>query len=123
MRRWQMARRAWSVLMLAVLIGGGLVVAPAPASAATNYLGVEWDNCSGNLYVRNSAGTYVYIPRNDSNYGVEVLLDGNGYWYWKCGSTGEVSRGSTPWRYRVDYLSVRHATDSREIRWRCYEIV
>jgi hypothetical protein len=117
--------RRWLRMTVAVgmLAAAGVAATAAPAAAANNYLGTEWDQCSGNLYVEKPGGGWQYIPKNDTNNWATVTLNGSGYWDWKCGTTGEVSRGSLPWRYRVDRLLVRHASDGREIRWRCYEVV
>lgn len=113
----------------------GLVVAPAlaaialvgavasPASALSeSYLGYDIDQCSGNLYVKNSSNVWVFIPRDDVSHPVDVHVDGNGYWYWKCGTTAEMSRAVAAYRYRVDRLKVTHSSDSRQIRWSEYEL-
>ena len=115
-----LARRAWWLATLPVLVAMTLMGGAAPAQAApltAFFLGYEQDQCSGNLYVLNSSGSYQFIPRDDAAHTVNVHVDGNAYWYWKCGTSGERSRGESAWWNRVEQLRVVHSTDSRQIGW------
>jgi len=109
----------------ALLVGAGVTpaaAAPAPAAASQFFLGNESDACSGNLYVKNSDNVFVFIPRDDQYHRVDVHVDGNNWWYWRCGTTNERARGEPAWAFRVERLYVRHSTDSRDIAWACYEL-
>jgi hypothetical protein len=86
------------------------------------FLGTEIDQCSGSLTVKNRAGKWVAIPRGHKTV-VDVAITGNGYWYWRCGSTLEKSRGEPNYRQRVKRLKVTHSTQDREIRWECFDIL
>jgi hypothetical protein len=86
------------------------------------FLGVETDQCSGSLSVKNRAGKWVPIPRGRET-AVDVAITGNGHWYWRCGSALEKSRGEPNYRQRVKRLKVTHSTQDREIRWECYDIL
>ena len=130
------SRRAARIVALAALVGLGvgpaLVAAPASATPAASgvsatavkapeqeiYLGTERDKCSGNLYVRDRWGSDVFIPRGSWTR-VDVAIDGNSYWYWRCGNTWERSRGSN----RVKRLYVYHSTSSRSIWWDTYDLL
>jgi hypothetical protein len=125
-RRSARARRVAAVPFLAAAALAVAAVPAAPAVAAAGatayYLGYEQDQCSGRLYVKNTSNTYVRIQRDDAPHYVDVHVDGDGYWYWKCGTTVERSRGESNWRNRVERLRVVHSTDSRQIGWWCYEL-
>jgi hypothetical protein len=102
--------------------------APAVEAAAVTpqaqeiFLGDEFDKCSGSLSVKDRDGHYVPIPRGQWTR-VEVAIDGSGYWRWKCGSSGERSRGELDFRQRVKVLYVWHSTNNRNITWHCYDLL
>ena len=54
---------------------------------------------------------------------VDVAIDGNGYWYWQCGSSKERSRGEPNYRQRVKRLKISHSADDRKILWECYDLL
>jgi hypothetical protein len=85
------------------------------------FLGTETDQCSGSLSVKNKNGQFVAIPRGKTTV-VDVAIDGDGYWRWRCGNTNERSRGVPNYRQRVKRLKVLHSKNSREITWRCFDI-
>jgi hypothetical protein len=95
-------------------------VAAAESSLVT-YLGHEADSCSSNLSVFSSSGTWVSITRGVYTW-VDVNIDADGYWYWRCGTTVERSRGSSGYVHDVKRLEVLHSTDSRDIDWWCYNV-
>jgi hypothetical protein len=86
------------------------------------FLGLEVDQCSGQLSVRNRNNVFVTIPRGPQ-VTVDVAIDGQGYWYWRCGSSGERSRGEPNYRQRVKRLKITHSTDGRKITWRCFDLL
>lgn len=96
--------------------------ARAASPAQEVFLGVETDQCSGSLSVRNRAGQWVAIPRGKKTV-VDVAVAGTGYWSWRCGSTAEKSRGVPNYRQRVKRLKVTHSTESREITWECFDLL
>jgi hypothetical protein len=85
-------------------------------------LGYEIDQCSGVLTVRNRFGRWVTVPRGQWTT-IDVAIDGNGYWYWRCGGSNERSRGAPNFRQRVKRLKVWHSTGSRKITWWCYDLL
>jgi hypothetical protein len=85
-------------------------------------LGYEIDKCSGLLTVRNRFGQWVTVPRGQWTV-IDVAIDGNGYWYWRCGGSNEKSRGAPNFRPRVKRLKVLHSTESRKITWWCYDLL
>ena len=102
-------------------------VAPA-LLAGEEYLGDEEDGCAGHFHghrpqlaVKNSAQDWINIPLNEFTT-VDVTVNYEGYWWWKCGNTEEKSRGRSPWRRRVNRLKVLHKEDSGEILWFCYYV-
>ena len=86
------------------------------------FLGTEIDQCSGVLTVLNRARKWVRIPRGKKTV-VDVAISGSGYWFWRCGTTGERSRGAPNYRQRVKRLKVTHSTENREIRWECFDLL
>jgi hypothetical protein len=97
--------------------------ARAAASATQEIqLGFEIDQCSGLLTVRNRFGQWITVPRGRWTT-IDVAIDGDGYWYWRCGSSGERSRGAPNFRPRVKRLKVFHSTESRKITWWCYDLL
>ena len=90
--------------------------------AQTIFLGVEVDQCSGVLRVKNRNHSWSTIPRGVWAT-VDVAIDGNGYWYWRCGISPERSRGAPNFRARVKRLRVFHSPNSRKITWRCYDLL
>ena len=85
-------------------------------------LGYEIDQCSGVLSIRNKDNRWIYVPRGRWTT-IDVAIDGNGYWHWRCGSSSERSRGSSNFRQRVKRLKVWHSTESRKITWWCYDLL
>lgn len=85
-------------------------------------LGYEIDRCSGLLTVQNRFNRWVTIPRGQWT-AVDVAIDGDGYWRWRCGSSNERSRGAPNFRQRVKRLKVWHSTGSRKITWWCYDLL
>jgi hypothetical protein len=85
-------------------------------------LGFEIDQCSGLLTVRNRFGQWVTVPRGQWTV-IDVAIDGNGYWFWRCGSSNERSRGAPNFRPRVKRLKILHSTESRKITWWCYDLL
>jgi hypothetical protein len=96
--------------------------AVAAAALQHVYLGYEIDQCSGQLKVKDKSGNWITIPRGQTT-AVNVAPDGNGYWYWECGSSLEWSRGDSNYRQRVNHLHVYHSTENRQITWWCYQLV
>jgi hypothetical protein len=102
--------------------------APAEGVAVTAtalqeiFLGLEVDQCSGQLSVRNKNNVWVTIPRGPLTT-VDVAIDGQGYWYWRCGGSGERSRGEANYRQRIKRLKITHSTDGRKITWRCFDLL
>jgi hypothetical protein len=94
---------------------------PGEAKEQEIFLGTETDQCSGSLSVKNKNGQFVAIPRGKTTV-VDVAIDGDGYWRWRCGNTNERSRGVPNYRQRVKRLKVLHSKNSREITWRCFDI-
>jgi hypothetical protein len=92
------------------------------AAAQEVKLGSETDQCSGVLTVRNKHNQWITVPRGHWTT-IDVAIDGSGYWYWRCGSTGERSRGASSFRQRVKRLKVFHSTNSRKITWWCYDLL
>ena len=86
------------------------------------FLGVEIDQCSGSLTVRDRTGRWVAIRRGHETV-VDVAITGNGYWAWRCGTSLERSRGEPNYRQRVKRLKVTHSTQNREIRWECFDLL
>src|SRR5262245_14453082 len=103
-----------------MLVGLATVLVAGPASAAPVqhegaraaqvrvleqeiYLGEEIDRCSGQLSVINKYGQPVDIQRGVWTP-VDVAIDGGSYWHWKCGGSGERSRGSFENMQRVKRL-------------------
>jgi hypothetical protein len=86
------------------------------------FLGLEVDQCSGQLSVRNRNNVFVTIPRGPQ-ITVDVAIDGQGFWFWRCGSSGERSRGEPNYRQRIKRLKVTHSTDGRKITWRCFDLL
>lgn len=86
------------------------------------YLGYTVDQCSGVLKVRNRHDQWVTIPRGQRTK-VDVAIDGDGWWRWRCGSTEERSRGSPNHRQRVKRLQVTHSTEGRRIVWALYDLL
>jgi hypothetical protein len=118
-----------------LLLGLGTVLAAGPASAAPARtdgarvsqvvaleqevrIGTEHDKCSGSLSVKNRFGEYVPIQRGVWTT-VDVAIDGGDYWRWKCGSSGERSRGGS----RVKRLKIWHSTEGRSITWETYDLL
>ena len=85
-------------------------------------LGVEIDQCSGSLTVKDRTGKFVRITRGKKTT-VDVAITGDGYWFWKCGSSLERSRGEPNYRQRVKRLKVTHSRENREIRWECFDLL
>jgi hypothetical protein len=94
----------------------------AAAGQQEIFLGVEEDECSGQLPVFNRNFVLVTIPRGQIMT-VDVAIDGNGYWYWQCGSSKQRSRGEPNYRQRVKRLKVSHSADDRKILWECYDLL
>jgi hypothetical protein len=122
-----MARRArrWGLRLvgMSLLLATTMLVGVSPAGATTEtFLGNEFDKCSGQLSVRNSGNQFVVVQRGVLT-AVDIVPDGNGYWYWRCGSSGERSRGASGFRQRVNRLKVLHSTTNRDITWQCFEVV
>jgi hypothetical protein len=86
------------------------------------FLGVETNQCSGSLSVRNRAGKLIPITRGVETV-VDVAISGSGYWFWHCGTAVEKSRGGENFRQRVKRLKVTHSTGNREITWRCFDLL
>jgi hypothetical protein len=80
-------------------------------------ISTETDRCSGRLTVKDKNGKWVSIPREEW-VTVDVQIDDDEYWYWRCGGTEERSRSGP----RVERLKVYHSTSSRKITWKCFEI-
>ena len=95
----------------------------AAAGQQEIYLGVEFDDCSGQLSVRDRNNVLVRIPRGYPITIVDVAIDGDGYWYWQCGSSRERSRGEPNYRSRVKRLQVFHSEDDRGILRHCYDLL
>lgn len=85
-------------------------------------IGTEVDQCSGVLSVRDRFNQWIKVPRGAWTR-IDVAIDGNGYWYWRCGNTLERSRGAANFRQRVKRLKVWHSTSSRKITWRCFDLL
>jgi hypothetical protein len=85
-------------------------------------LGYEIDRCSGELRVRDRRNRSIFVPRGRWTT-IDVAIDGNGYWYWRCGTTREKSRGEPNYRQRVKRLKVWHSTYDRKITWWCYDLL
>jgi hypothetical protein len=85
-------------------------------------LGYEIDRCSGVLTVRNRFSQWITVQRGRWTV-IDVAIDGNGYWYWRCGGSNERSRGAPNFRPRVKRLKVWHATGGRKITWWCYDLL
>lgn len=100
--------------------GNGAVMGVAISQAI--FLGYEIDQCSAVLRVKNRNNHWATIPRGAWTT-VDVAIDGNGYWYWRCGSTLEKSRGAPNFRARVKRLKVFHSPNSRKITWKCYDLL
>jgi hypothetical protein len=94
----------------------------AAAGQQEIFLGYEHDACSGQLSVVDRNGVLVPIPRGSFKT-VDVAIDGDGYWYWQCGSSKERSRGEPNYRPRVKRLKMFHDPDSRDIQWNCYDLL
>jgi len=86
------------------------------------FLGQEIDRCSGALSVRNKSNQWVPVPRGKWVV-VDVAIDGNGYWYWKCGGSSEKSRGVPNYRQRVKRLKIQHSVNDRKITWQCFDLL
>lgn len=86
------------------------------------FLGTEIDQCSGVLSVRNRHNQFVVIPRGNWT-NVEVAINGDGYWFWRCGQSLERSRGGLNFRQRVKLLKVFHSTNNRKITWHCFDVL
>ena len=84
-------------------------------------LGRETDQCSGVLEVMNRYQRWQRVQRGSWTT-VDVAIDGNGYWYWRCGNSTERSRGVENYRQRVKRLKVWHSTNDREITWLCFDL-
>lgn len=77
--------------MLPSFCVGMLLIVAVPIIAEQEiYLGREQDACSGQLSVRDRNGTYVPITRGRQTV-LDVAINGQGYWAWKCGSSSERS--------------------------------
>lgn len=92
------------------------------AAAQEVKLGSEIDQCSGVLTVCDRHNQWIKVPRGRWT-AIDVAIDGNGYWYWRCGSTLEKSRGAASFRQRVKRLKVKHSTESRKITWHCFDLL
>ena len=98
-------------------------MAPEAARALQEVqLGYEIDRCSGLLTVRNRFGQWITVQRGQWTV-IDVAIDGNGYWYWRCGSSNERLRGAPNFRQRVKRLKVWHETGGRKITWWCYDLL
>jgi hypothetical protein len=107
----------------AATAGDSATQAAAVTPAATRvYLGYEEDKCSKTLRVLHRNGTWVTITRGVRTT-VPVAIDGGGYWYWKCGSSLEWSRGASNYRQRVKEIDVVHSTRDRDIDWYLYDVI
>ena len=121
-------------MILCIMATGALsfilkAAGPGPRKEAFNgipykevYLGKEIDQCSGSLTVKNKDNQWISIPRGHWKT-VDVAIDGNGYWYWKCGTSIEKSRGVPNYRQRVIRLQIFHSQDNRAISWKCYDVL
>ncbi|MCM3877446.1 MAG: hypothetical protein NEA02_13655 [Thermoanaerobaculia bacterium] len=99
------------------------VLPAAPAHAAQEiWLGSESDHCGGVLHLKNRNNQWIKIERGNVT-NVDVAIDGNGYWYWRCGSSNEKSRGTPNYRNRVKRLRVLHSENSRDIVFDCYDLL
>jgi|OpeIllAssembly_1097287.scaffolds.fasta_scaffold649168_2 hypothetical protein len=114
-------RAAAAVVAVGLVVLDGLAATPARAEQAV-YLGYEEDACGGVLYVRNRYNQWIKIERG-AHPNVDVAIDGDGYWHWKCGNTNEKSRGASSYRNRVKRLNVTHSTNGRRIIWGCYDLL
>jgi hypothetical protein len=85
-------------------------------------LGYEIDQCSGSLTVQDRQGQYVSVPRGQWTT-VDVAINGDGYWRWRCGSSNERSRGAPNFRQRVKRLKVWHSLNNRKITWWCFDLL
>lgn len=99
-----------------------LTVSFAASAEQEVYLGREGDACSGSLSVKNRWGQYVPITRGVRTP-VDVAINGDGYWYWKCGNSEERSRGDADYRQRIKRVKVLHSTGSRSIDWKCFDLL
>ncbi len=86
------------------------------------YLDYEIDRCSGLLKVRNRYNQWITVNRGQWKV-IDVAIDSNGWWYWKCGSDNLESRGEPNYRQRVKRLKVFHSTNGRKITWYCYDLL
>ena len=101
----------------------GLAATPANAEQAV-YLGAEIDSCGGVLHVKNRYDKWIKIERTKTTYTtVDVAIDGDGYWRWRCGDSNEKSRGKPNYRNRVKRVRVNHSTNGRDIVWTCYDLL
>lgn len=85
-------------------------------------LGFEIDQCSGSLSVRNRFGQWIAVQRGHWTT-IDVAINGDGYWFWRCGNSLERSRGAPNFRPRVKRLKVFHSTNNRKITWWCYDLL
>jgi len=107
------------------LLSSGLAATSARAEQAIR-LGFEQDACGGLLKVKNRYNQWIKIERSPpggSHVMVDVAIDGDGYWYWKCGNSVERSRGASAYRNRVKRLGVFHTTEGRGNYWTCYDLL
>jgi hypothetical protein len=86
------------------------------------FLGTEIDQCSGSLSVKDKNNQQVNVPRGHWKT-IDVAINGDGYWFWNCGNTGERSRGAENYRQRVKRLKVFHSKNNRQITWKCFDLL
>lgn len=115
-------------ITLACAVFVAFVATQASATPQEVFLGNESDACNSVLRVKDRHNRWITIPREDSeglqtSRRVDVAIDGDGYWYWKCGASVERSRGASAYRNRVKRLNVIHANYNRRILWVCYDLL
>ncbi len=118
-------RTAAAVVAAGLVVFGGFAATTAQAEQAI-YLGHEEDACGGLLKVKNRYNQWIKIERSPpggQHHMVDVAIDGDGYWYWKCGDSLERSRGASAYRNRVKRVGVFHSTNGRGVYWACYDLL
>ena len=82
-------------------------------------LGTTSDMCrSGQLRILNSTGGLTDVPSNGALTIVDVNVNSEGFWTWKCGSSTERSRVTECPNIKVTRLKVTHSNG--RIVFRCF---
>lgn len=82
-------------------------------------MGTEYDQCSSQIQVQDKNGVWIPVDRGKIAR-INPKINADGSWNWMCGKDKQEHRPGDCIRNNFTYLKIMHSTDSRQIKWQCY---